>query len=239
MDIIYYIVFMLGMLLIVWIINQIRCGIINIRIKISVYLKKHAIGLKKQELRKFYNTPMNKTVGVTDMDELCRIYNSTPLPGCEIPGCEFNEEKFYDCMELYFDENIVREVLSNDTYGVFCLGELYYIASPFALYDGVPIMMRASKRSIIDFIQDDHLIFDSLRLRIEKNSSTLLNTFPEDKLEYYKEFIQNNKPTDKKLSFRERMAMMKYDDHNSIMPKRINYKLENRWKKANCKLNLL
>ena len=100
-------------------------------------------------------------------------------------------------MRVYFDEKLVREVFSTNTVTVLCVGELFYVASHYCLFDGNPVTTYVSKRACTRIIEDESYIFSLFDFIFKDfdESRHMLHLLGNDNVEFYKNFIQEKKQT--------------------------------------------
>lgn len=110
-----------------------------------------------------------------------------------------DKEKFYEQMQPYFEQGLVREIYSSDHLCMLCFGELCYVACPYVFLDNAPFGVYVTHNSMRKLAQKNRLIYPYVNevisdLSVGKN---MFYDFPIDKIDVWKKWIADTRLTAK------------------------------------------
>lgn len=101
---------------------------------------------------------------------------------------------FYQKIQPYFDEGILRMVYEAECLVIFAFGEICYIACPFVMVNNEPSGLYVSSKVIRELVSNNRYIFPLMKKifgDIQKYQSLFYN-FPEDKIDIWKVWIKDD-----------------------------------------------
>lgn len=112
---------------------------------------------------------------------------------------KIERDLFYQNLQPYFEQGMLREVYSNEHFTILSVGERVYVACPYIMLDNMPYGIHVNEKGLRVIANDNMRIYSmSLDLlnNIEKYQE-LLFVFSEDRLDFWKKWIAENKNVNK------------------------------------------
>lgn len=110
-----------------------------------------------------------------------------------------NKELFYQKMQPYFEQGIVREIYNSEHFSILSVGERVYVACPYILLENEPygIYMNPSvMKKIVEKNRKIYPIIEEVFSNIALNKD-LIFVFNSNKIEFWKKWIIENKNVNK------------------------------------------
>lgn len=113
---------------------------------------------------------------------------------------EKNEKDlFYQKLQPYFEQGLLREVVSNEHFAILSVGDRVYVACPYIMLDNMPYGIYLKENGLRLVCNDNAMIY-SMSLDLLKNINKyqkLLFVFSEDRINFWKKWIAENKNVNK------------------------------------------
>lgn len=110
---------------------------------------------------------------------------------------QLDKERFYQKMQPYFDQGMVREIYSSLDFSILSFGERVYVACPYFSEDEPPFGIYMTSDVMKKLVKKNRLIYPLTSQVLNKLSSNLLFNFDLKRLEFWKQWIRDNKDVNK------------------------------------------
>lgn len=114
-----------------------------------------------------------------------------------------NKEKFYEKMNPYFEQGLMREVYSGENASILSVGELFYIACPLDILStkGEPFGVYFTNDGLKKITDNNAYLYSVLYILLDdmKNQQSRFYPFAADKVDFWKSWINERKKTFKSL----------------------------------------
>lgn len=118
-----------------------------------------------------------------------------------------NKQLFYEKVQPYVDEKLIREIYSSDDISIFNFGDLYYIGCPHFLYNNqFPFGVRIPVDFLEEIIKDNSLLILYIKSLVDSNKFNENAPFlTEENLDYFKKYFN---------SYKDKRGMKGYIDYD-------------------------
>ncbi len=110
---------------------------------------------------------------------------------------ESDKKKFYQKMQPYFDQEMVREIYSSLDFSILSFGERVYVACPYFSDDEPPFGIYMTPNVMKKLVEKNRLIYPLATKVLNNLSSNLLFNFDLKRFEFWKQWIIDNKDVNK------------------------------------------
>lgn len=122
-----------------------------------------------------------------------------------------NKELFYQKMQPYFEQGMVREIYSSDHVCIVSFGDVCYVACPYILLEGEPYGIYMNPNIMKKIVEKNRFIYpliDEVFSDVELNKN-LIYDFSSDSIDFWKQWIiQNRKSSKIDYNLEEEIAQM-------------------------------
>ena len=110
-----------------------------------------------------------------------------------------NKELFYQKMQPYFNEGMVREIYSSEHFTILSFGEKVYVACPYILLNNEPYgiyMVPSVMKRIVEKNRKLFPIINEVFSDVASNKD-LIFYFSSDRIDFWKNWLVQNKNVNK------------------------------------------